>query len=41
MLVNLNQKICEKKLFMYKELIKRRSKNEPVAYIIRRKRVLE
>jgi release factor glutamine methyltransferase len=37
MLVNLNQKICEKKLFMYKELIKRRSKNEPIAYIIREK----
>ena len=33
MLVNLNQKICEKKLFMYKELIKRRSKNEPIAYV--------
>jgi release factor glutamine methyltransferase len=36
-LINLNQEISQKYLFEYKELIKRRSKNEPIAYILEEK----
>jgi len=36
-LINLEQEICQKNLFRYKELINRRSQNEPVAYILKEK----
>ena len=36
-LVNLNQNICERNLFKYKNLIQRRCKHEPIAYIIKEK----
>ncbi len=36
-LINLNQKVCETHLFKYKKLIKRRSRNEPIAYILQEK----
>ena len=36
-LINLDQKISQKKFFMYKRLIQRRSKNEPIAYIMEEK----
>ena len=36
-LINLEQKICQNNLSKYKELITRRSQNEPVAYIFREK----
>ena len=36
-LINLEQEICQNNLSMYKELITRRSQNEPIAYILREK----
>jgi len=36
-LINLEQEICQKSFFRYKELINRRSQNEPVAYILKEK----
>mgnify|MGYP003950767767 CR=1 FL=1 len=36
-LINLEDEICQKQLFRYKELIIRRSKSEPVAYILEEK----
>ena len=36
-LINLEQEICQKNLSRYKELIIRRSQNEPVAYILKEK----
>mgnify|MGYP001488566737 CR=1 FL=1 len=36
-LVNLNQNISERNLFKYKNLIQRRCKHEPIAYIIKEK----
>jgi release factor glutamine methyltransferase len=36
-LINLEQEICQKNLSRYKELINRRSQNEPVAYILKEK----
>ena len=36
-LINLDQKISQKKFFMYKRLIQRRSRNEPIAYIMEEK----
>ena len=36
-LINLEQEICQKNLFRYKELIIRRSQNEPIAYILKEK----
>ena len=36
-LINLNQKICKRHLSKHKELIIRRSKNEPMAYILEEK----
>jgi release factor glutamine methyltransferase len=36
-LINLDQEICQKYLSKYKELIARRSQNEPVAYILKEK----
>ena len=36
-LINLDQKISQKKFLMYKRLIQRRSKNEPIAYIMEEK----
>ena len=36
-LINLEQEICQKNLSKYKELIIRRSQNEPVAYILKEK----
>ena len=36
-LTNLNQEICLKDLSKYKKLIQRRSKNEPLAYIMEEK----
>jgi len=36
-LINLEQKICQNNLSMYKELIIRRSQNEPIAYIFEEK----
>ena len=36
-LINLEQEICQKNLSRYKELITRRSQNEPVAYILKEK----
>ena len=36
-LINLNQKICKRHLSKHKELIIRRSKNEPMAYIMEEK----
>ena len=34
-LINLEQEICQNNLSIYKELITRRSQNEPIAYILR------
>jgi release factor glutamine methyltransferase len=36
-LINLNEKICQTTFFKYKKLILRRSQNEPIAYIIKKK----
>ena len=36
-LINLDQKINKKKIITFKEYLKRRSKNEPIAYILRKK----
>ena len=36
-LINLDQLICEKNLLKYKNLIERRSQNEPIAYILEEK----
>jgi release factor glutamine methyltransferase len=36
-LINLDQKISKKNFFMYRRLIQRRSKNEPIAYIMEEK----
>ena len=36
-LINLDEKIEEKKVFIFKEYLKRRSKNEPIAYILGQK----
>jgi len=36
-LTNLDQKICEKHVSKYRELIRRRSMNEPIAYILEEK----
>jgi release factor glutamine methyltransferase len=36
-LINLEQEICQNNLSIYKELITRRSQNEPIAYILREK----
>ena len=36
-LINLDKKICHKSLLKYKELIIRRSQNEPVAYLLKEK----
>ena len=36
-LINLDQKISQKKFSSYKKLIQRRSKNEPIAYIMKEK----
>ena len=36
-LINLEKKICSKHILKYQSLIHRRSKNEPVAYIIKKK----
>ena len=33
-LINLDQKISTKNIFAYKEYLKRRSNNEPIAYIL-------
>ena len=33
-LINLEDEICQKQLFKYKELITRRSKSEPADYIL-------
>ena len=36
-LINLEQKICQKYFLKYKQLIQRRSKCEPIAYIVKEK----
>ena len=36
-LINLEQKICQKYLLKYKQLIQRRSQCEPIAYIVKEK----
>ena len=36
-LINLEQKICQKYLLKYKQLIQRRSQCEPIAYIMKEK----
>jgi release factor glutamine methyltransferase len=36
-LINLDQKVCEKKIFLFNKLLIRRSKHEPMAYILKEK----
>ena len=40
-LINLNQKINEKNILKFEKIIERRTKKEPIAYILETKRILE
>ena len=40
-LINLDKKLSDKKISLFKRYLNRRSKNEPIAYILGKKGILE